>query len=68
MLPPDQDHADLAAAIALRLRQHRGQTGRAGAFGHGLLDIEQQRDAALELVFVDEHDVVHQRAHHLARQ
>ena len=52
----------LRPANRSRMREHRGEPGRAGAFDHGLLDLQQQADRRFEVALADQHDVVDQRA------
>jgi len=52
----------------LRPRKNGRKAGGARPFGHGLFHIEQQRNTALELVFIDQQNVIHERAHDLSRQ
>ena len=57
-----QDEADIAARKTIRRRQHRGKAGGARAFDDGLLDRDQHRQRALDLVFSDEDDVIDEMA------
>ena len=63
-----QDQPDLAAAESLRLGQHGGKPGRAGAFRHRLLQGEIGVDRALEMRLVDQHDLGDELAHDRQRQ
>ena len=62
MLPPRQHQADLAAGEMLGMGEQRGEAGGAGALGHRLLDLEQQRDGALDRDLVDRQHPVEQGA------
>ena len=62
-----QHQADLAAGVARRVLEQRRQPGGAGAFDHRLLDLQQHQHGLLDVAFVDEHEVVDEFAHDLAR-
>ena len=46
--------------------EDRGEAGGARAFGHRLLDGDEQAQRVLDLLFAHEHDVIDQRVHDLA--
>ena len=64
----EDHHVDVAAAQHQRglangkrpLGENRRQRGRAGAFGHGLLDFEEGEDRSFEVAFGDGGHTVHQ--------
>ena len=56
-----EDQPDLLAAETLGIGQQRGQGGRAGALGDGLLDIAVEGDGPLEEGLLDQQHVVDQR-------
>ncbi len=68
ILPPDR----ISPTLRPRKRSGCASTAArlcgAGAFGHGFLDVQQQRRAVLEIVLAHQQDILHQRAHDLARQ
>lgn len=57
------DQAALLAAEAFGIGEQGGQCPRPGAFGHGLLDVAQQGDPALEIGLLDQQHVLDQGAH-----
>ena len=54
-----QHQADFPALEALRVFQQRRQPGRARAFDHGLLDLQQHQHGLLDVALVHQHHVVH---------
>ena len=57
-----QHEADLAAGKVLRIGQQRSQAGGTGAFGHRLLDFEEEGDGALDGHLVDRQHAIDQGA------
>ena len=60
MLPPHSTSPTLRPAKRSRSFITRREADRAGAFDHGLLDLEQHQDRLLDVVLADQHDVVDQ--------
>ena len=63
MLPPRSTRPTLRPGETIRRREHRSEAGGAGAFDDGLLDRDQDRQRAFDLVFSDEDDVIDEMAH-----
>src|SRR5438067_822988 len=61
--PRDRD-ADALAGEALRMLEQRRERRGAGALGHGLFDLDQRDDAALDGLFLDHQDFFHQLLDH----
>ena len=59
-----QHEADAAADELVAHLEGGRQAGRAGAFHHRLLDVDQQAHGVLDLGLGHQHDVVDQLAHH----
>ncbi len=58
MLPPQTRTAVLCAFERGAVLEQRGESGGAGAFGEGLLALEQHEDGGGDLVFFDGDDLV----------
>ena len=61
ILPPVRTSPTLRPRKRSGWASKRGEAGRAGAFGHRLLDLEQQADRRLDVALGDQQDLVDQR-------
>ena len=63
MLPPEIGMPTRLPREAGRMLEQRGEPGRAGALGDGLLDLDERNDRALDGFLLDQQHLLDKVAH-----